>query len=134
MALFVLTNAYLALATVDRSAFVKSATLNLEVDAQDSTTFGDSWTEFIAGLKSGTLEIEWADDVAASAIDSVLWALFGTNTTFEVRGDGAAVGASNPKYTGSVLVKDHSIGGAIGELAQKKSSWPTSGTVSRATS
>lgn len=134
MSLAVITNEYLALGGTDRSSYVRSAVLTLESKAVPSETMGDAWEEFLAGLKSGKLDVEWADDVAASAIDSVLWALFGTIVTFEVRLDGGAVGASNPKYTGSVLVTDHSIGGGIGELAGKKSSWPTSGAVSRATS
>lgn len=133
MAAVVITNMYVALAGTDRSTYVKSATLSLESDAVSSETMGDTWKEFLAGLKSGQLDIEWADSVTTGEIDSVLWALFATSATFEVRLDGAAVGVSNPKFTGSVLVKDHSIGGAIGEQAMKKSSWPTTGTVTRAT-
>lgn len=133
MALFVFTDAYLAINSVDQSDYVKSVTLNMEVAEVDSTTMGDSWTEMLAGLKSATLEIEWADDVTDDLLDEDLWGLFGTLVSFELRPTSAAVGVSNPKYTGTVLVKDHSLGGAVGDLAQKKSSWPVSGAVSRAT-
>ncbi len=132
MAALVFLDAYLSIAGVDQSDYVKSVTLNVEVDTQDSTTMGDSWRENTPGLKSGTLEVEWLDDFADGLIDDDLWALIGTNVAFEVRPTSSAVGTSNPKYTGTVTIKDHSVGGAVGELGMKKSSWPTSGTVTRA--
>lgn len=133
MAAFVFTDAYLAVNSVDQSDYVKSVTLNMEVDAQDPTTMGDTWKENIAGLKSATLEVEWVDDMTDDLIDEDLFAIFGTVVTFELRPTSSVVGPSNPKYTGSVLINSHSLGGAVGELAMKKSSWPVSGTVSRAT-
>lgn len=134
MAVFALTNMYTALNGTDRSTTIRSSTLSLEVNTLNTETFGDTWEEFIAGLKKGSLELEFVDDVAASAIDSILFPLFGTVVPFEVRADGGTVTTSNPKYTGSVLINSHMLGGAIGELAQKKVSYPTSGTVTRATS
>lgn len=134
MAVFALTSTYLALAGADRSADVKSVTLSVDAAALDTTDFASGgWTEAIGGLKSGTLTIEFQDDVAASAIDSILWPLLGTVTTFEVRGTSAAVGTSNPKYSGSVLITQAAIGGAVGELAMKSLSFPTTGAVARAT-
>lgn len=133
MAVFAITNEYLALNSVDRSSSVKSATLSLEVASLDTTVMGQTWESFIAGLKKGSLEIEFVDDFAASALDSVLWALFATVTTFEVRADGGTVTTSNPKYTGSVLLNSHSVGGGIGDLAMKKLSLPTTGTITRGT-
>jgi hypothetical protein len=44
------------------------------------------------------------------------------------------VGASNPKYTGSVLITQASIGGAVGELAMKSLTFPVTGAVTRAVS
>ncbi len=135
MAVFCLTSTYLALNGTDRSASVKSVTLTVDAAQLDTTDFASGgWTEVIGGLKSGTLAVEFQDDVASGEIDSVLWPLFGTVVSFEVRGTSASVGTSNPKYTGSVLINQASIGGAVGELAMKSLSFPTSGTVSRATS
>ena len=134
MAVFALTSEYTALNAGDLSAYIKSSVLTVDVAELDTTDFASGgWTEVIGGLKSGTLAINFQDDVAASAIDSILWPLLGTVVTFEVRATSAVVGTSNPKYTGSVLITQASIGGAVGELAMKSLTFPTSGTVTRAT-
>lgn len=135
MAVMALTSQYTALNSVDESSNIKSSTLVIDVNQLDTTDFASNgWVEYIGGLKSGTLSIEFQDDVAASAIDSKLWALLGTVTTFEVRLTSAVVGTSNPKWTGSVLINQHGVGGAVGDLAMKSLSFPTSGAVTRATS
>lgn len=134
MAAAALVNEYVALNSSDLSNHVKSATLVVDVNTLDASAMGDAWTDNLGGMKSGTLSIELLDDYAASSIDSILWPLLGTVVTFEVRPDGAAVGTSNPKYTGSVLINHHSVGGSIGELPMKSLSLPTTGVVTRATS
>jgi hypothetical protein len=133
MAVMALTTEYTSINAVDESANIKSSTLTIDVNPLDTTDFASAgWTEVIGGLKSGTLAIEFQDDVAAAAIDSKLWALLGTVVAFEVRLTSAAVGASNPKWTGSVLITSHSVGGAVGDLATKSLSFPTTGAVTRA--
>lgn len=125
---------FISLNATDLSSYIKDGTLEMESEALDSTTMGSSgWNEFLAGLKSAKLSFSAVDDVAASALDSIIWPLFGTVVTFEVRLNSAAVGTSNPKYTGSVLVNKFAIGGAVGELAMKDLEFPTSGAVARAT-
>jgi hypothetical protein len=133
MAVMALTTEYTSINAVDESANIKSSTLTIDVNPLDTTDFASAgWTEVIGGLKSGTLAIEFQDDVAAAAIDSKLWALLGTVVAFEVRLTSAAVGTSNPKWTGSVLITSHSVGGAVGDLATKSLSFPTTGAVTRA--
>ncbi len=133
MAAYTITNQYLALNATDLSNNVKKATLTLDVATNNKTAMGSTWEEFIAGLKSGSLAIEFIDDFAAAETDAVLWPLFGTVVTFEVRPDAGVVSATNPKYTGSVLIAQHVVGGSLGELAMKSHTYPTTGTVSRAT-
>lgn len=137
MAVFALTAEYVALGGTDRSEYIDSATLTLDMDELDSTDFASGgWREFTGGLKKGQLAVQFNDDVAASAIDSVLWTAFTASTptlTFEVRATNAAVGASNPKYTGTVLVSKWSLGGSIGSLAEKSLTFPVTGAVARAT-
>lgn len=94
---------------------------------------GDSWVTATGGLKSGTLTIEFLDDFAASEVDATLWPLFGTVTTFAVRPDAGSVSATNPTYSGSVFIAQHTLGGSVGDLAMKSLTFPTSGTVTRAT-
>lgn len=132
MAAFVLTDCYLSLNATDVSDYVKSVTLDAQVSTEDSTAMGDTWTEMTPGVKSGSLQIQFNDDVANSAIDDVLWGIFGTSVAFELRPTSAAVGASNPKWTGNVIIQGVPFGGAHGSLASKSVTFPTSGTVTRA--
>lgn len=136
MAAFVLTDAYIAINSVDRSAFIKQVALNVETAEQDVTDFADAgWTVPISGLKSGSLALTFNQDVAASQIDSIMWPLLGTTVPFEVRATNAGVGASNPKYTGNILITSwNPITGSVGDVAEVSVTYPISGAVTRATS
>lgn len=134
MAVFALINEYLSLNAVAMTDHVRQATLAMEASVLDATAMGDGWTKNVTGLKSGSLQVEFNDDTAASQVDALLWPLFGTNTAFEVRLDAGAVSTTNPKYTGLVTIAQHNVGGSLNEVARKSLTFPTSGTVSRATS
>lgn len=136
MAKMVLTSTFLSLNGVDRSNNVRKAELVIEVEEKDVTTYGSlGWKEHLGGLKAGTLSIEFITDFAASALDSTMWALLGTVTTFAVRPTSSAVGAGNPSYSGSVLINAwNPIEGSVGDEATVSVSYPTSGVVTRAPS
>lgn len=135
MAVLVLTSTYLSLNATDLSSYAKKIELAVDAEQLDATDFASGgWKESVGGLKSGTISFDANDDVAASALDSIMWPLLGTVVAFEVRMTSSAVGTSNPKWTGSVLITGHNVGGDVGTLAQKGYTLPTSGTVTRATS
>ena len=134
MAVMALTAEYLSINAVAMSDHVKSAALAVDVDQLDSTAMGPGWKAAIGGLKAGTLTVTFNDDTATSQVDALLWPLLGTVVAFELRLSDAAVGAGNPKYTGSILISQHNLGGAVGELAAKNLTFQTSGAVTRATS
>lgn len=135
MAKMVLTTQYVALNSTDLSTYCNKAELQVEVESKEVTTFGSSGNkEFIGGLKSGTLSLEFKQDFANAALDSILWPLLGTVVTFEVRPTSSAASTSNPKYTGSVLITGHNpITGGVGDEATISISFPTTGAISRAT-
>lgn len=134
MAAFALTNMFVSINGTDLSDRVKSATLTLDSNQLDPTAMGDGWTRALGGVKSGSLSIEFLDDMAAGETDAVLWPLFGTVVNFITRPDAGAAGATNPNYSGQVLVSQVTVGGSHGELAMKSLTFPTSGEVTRATS
>lgn len=136
MAKFVMTAGYVALNGTDLSDYCSSIQLQIEAESKDTTTFGSGgWHAELSGIKSASLALQFKQDVAASAIDSIMWPLFGTVVTFEVRATQAAVGTSNPKYTGSVNVRQwNPISGSVGDTAEVSVTYPTTGAVSRATS
>ena len=135
MAKMVLLASFVSVGGNDLSSYCNSIELTTEVDAQDATTFASlGWKEVLGGLKSAGLALGFKQDVAAAALDSIIWPLFGTVFTFETRLSNAVVGTSNPKYTGSVLLNKWTpIGGSVGDIAEVSVDWPSSGAVTRAT-
>lgn len=137
MATFALNDAFVSLNGTERSSWISSVVLQIDVAEQDSTDFADSgWTVPIAGRKSGSLQLTFNQDMAASAVDATLFPLLGTTVAFEVRADRtSSVSSSNPKYTGSVLVNSWSpVSGSVSDLATVSVTFPLSGAVTRATS
>jgi hypothetical protein len=121
--------------SVDYSNYIKSAQLNPEGNVLDATTMGSAnWEENLIGIRKGSLDINALDDVAAGALDSAFWALFGTVVTFELRLNNGARSTSNPAYTGNIAFSQFAIGGDVGDLAQKGLKFPTSGVILRQTS
>lgn len=133
MAVFALTNEHLTINSVDLSTRVKSAVLTVDAAQLDATAMGDGWTVMLGGLKSGQLAVTFNDDFAAADVDATLWPILGTVVPFIVRPVATAVSATNPNYTGSLLIAQHAVGGQVGDLASKQLTFPTSGAVTRAT-
>jgi len=136
MAKFVLTAGYVNINSNDLSSYCSNMQLQIEAESKETTTFGSNgWHEELSGIKSATLALTFKQDVAAAAIDSIMFPLFGTVVTFETRASSSAVSTSNPKYTGSINIKQwNPISGGVGDVAEVQVSYPTTGAVSRATS
>ncbi|MEU0369107.1 hypothetical protein ABZ070_02385 [Streptomyces sp. NPDC006283] len=136
MAKMVLLAQFLSLNGTDLSEYIRKAEVTVEVEDKDVTTYASlGWKEVLGGLKSGEVNIEFLQDVAATEIDSIMWPLLGTVVPFVTRLDQAAVGTSNPSYSGSVLINGwNPIEGSVGDEASVSVGYPTSGAVTRATS
>lgn len=135
MAKFVLNDASVTINSVDLSDHISSVTLEISADEIMTTSMGSTFNERVGGLKDGSLSIEFQSDFAASEVDATLWPLFGTVTSFVVKPTSDAVSATNPSYSGNILINQHiPVGNAVGELATMSVAYPTSGTITRATS
>ncbi|MET9411272.1 hypothetical protein ABZX90_36845 [Streptomyces sp. NPDC002935] len=135
MAKMVLLAEFVSLNGTDLSSFCRKAELSTEVEDKEVTTYASlGWKELLGGLKSGELGLEFLQDVAATQIDSIMWPLLGLVVPFEVRLSQAAVGTSNPKWTGNILINGwNPIEGSVGDEASVSVGYPTSGVVTRAT-
>ncbi|MFJ8804192.1 hypothetical protein [Streptomyces sp. NPDC102487] len=131
----VLLAQYLSINANVLNSFTKKAEVTVEVEDKDVTTFASAgWKEVIGGLKSGELACDFLQDFAASQLDALMWPLLGTVVPFEVRPDQGVVSATNPKFTGSILIKGwNPIEGSVGDEATVGLTFPTSGAVARAT-
>lgn len=135
MTAMVLTAAYLNLTGPGNvHSYMSKIEVTAEVEERDVTVFTSlGWKEVTGGLKSGNIACTFKNDYSDSALDDDLWAVFGTVIAYEARASQASVGATNPKYSGSVLIKQlQPIMGSVGDVAEQSVSWPTSGAITRA--
>lgn len=132
MAKFVVQNPVIVLAGGTVSSAAAQCTISVEAADVETTNFGSAgWVERVGGLKSGSLDIEWHQDLGAGGIDSVVWPLIGGTASFKVYPNGTADGVN---YSGVVMVAQwNPIDSAVGDLATVSTSWPITGTVTRGT-
>jgi hypothetical protein len=135
MPTFVFTDPVITVNSTAMSPMATKVTLKYEAPSVPDTAFGDLAESLVGGgIAKGTLQIDWNQDFAAGQVDALLWPLFNTVVTFDVRATSAAASATNPRFTGSVLINDYSpFDGSVGDLAKLSTTWPTSGRVLRFT-
>lgn len=135
MASFSFLDGYLLVASVNLSSYVTSMTFNVEVEELEDTAMGDLWRNRLGGLKDYSLDVEFNSDFADNAVDDTLWPLFGTVVTFSIKATSATTSATNPMYSGGLLVSQHNpFAGSVGDLGKNSIAWPGSGALARATS
>lgn len=134
MAKFVSTDYKTTINGTDFSSSLSSVSLSIESDDVETTAFGGTFRTRVGGLKTGSLTLDFFQDFGASSVDSTLFPLLNTLATVVVLPTSAAVSATNPSYTATCLVSQYMpISSAVGDIATLSVTWPTSGTVSRAT-
>lgn len=115
------------------SSSISSVEVSIEADELETTAFGDGWRQKIAGLKQGSVKLDFFQDFGAAAVEATIYPLLGTVATVVVSPTSGTVSATNPSYTIPALVTQHTpISGAIGDIATFSVTWPTSGTVVKA--
>ena len=134
MAKFVATDYKVTVNGTNLSSSLTSVDLSLSADEVDTTTFGGEWRTVTGGLKSGSLTLNFNQDFAAASVDATLFPLFNTAATVVITPTSATVSASNPSYSVICLANSYQpFASSVGDLATLSVTWPTSGTVTRAT-
>lgn len=135
MAKFAATDYKITVGGVNLSTSLNSVELALESDDLETTAFGGTFRERIGGLKTGSVTLQFMQDFAASSVDATLFPLYNTLATVVIVPTSSTVSATNPSYTAVCLVNSYSPhASSVGDIATFSVTWPTSGTVSRATS
>lgn len=128
---------------VDLTDHVTSLTINRQFDELDVTAMGASGHAFIAGLESSTVSIDFLNDDATAQVMTTLNSLVGqapakfkiVQTTVPGTPTTATVSATNPLYTGLVLVnKLTPIAGKVGDVAVQSLTFTVSGAITVLTS
>jgi hypothetical protein len=134
---FVATNFQISLNGVDLTSSLSSATLEISSNEVETTTFGTASTAYrtvVGGIVSGSVKLDFYQDYAAASVDATLNSLINTIGTVVIKPLGSAVSATNPSYTATCLINNYTpVSGTIGDLSSFSVTWPTTGTITRAT-
>lgn len=135
MAKQVFTNAYVTVNGTDLSDHVASVTLDTSADEIETTAFGTAgWRSRVAGLKDGSIKLDWHQDFAASSVDSILNSAFGSVGTVVVIPSGTAPSSVNPRYTIPCVISSYSpVAGSVGDLLTFSTTWAFAGALTRGT-
>jgi hypothetical protein len=133
MAIFVATDFSV---TINGSTALNSYLTQVELTASatdvTTTAFGSSFVTRVAGLREGSLTLQFNQDYAIGTVDATLWPLLGANATVVIRPSSSAVGSANPAYTAICLVTELTpVSGTIGDLSTFSVTWPTTGVIGR---
>ena len=131
---FVATDHKITVNGTNFSDSLQSVDLTIQADEVDTTTFGGAWKTVTGGLRSGSLTLNFYQDFGAGSVDATLWPLLNTAATVIITPTSSTVSSTNPAYTAVCLVSQYQpFASTVGDLATLSVTWPTSGTVTRAT-
>ena len=134
MAKFVATDYNVTINGTPFSSSLAAVTLDISAEEQETTAFGDGYRTRIGGLKDGSITLDFHQDFGAGSVDATLFPLLGTQATVVIKPTSGTVTATNPSYTALALVTQYQpFASNVGELATLSVTWPTSGSVTRAT-
>jgi len=134
MAKFVATDFKITLNGTALSPSIHSVSLDINANEVETTTFGSTYKTVVGGIISGSAKLDFYQDFAAGSVDAQIWPLINTIGTLVITPTSATVSATNPSYTAQVLINAYQpINASIGDLAGFSVTWPTTGTVTRAT-
>lgn len=133
MAKFFHKTAYVSLGTVDLSDHIANFEISESRAELTTTAFGDSGVRRISGLEDSSVTIDFHEDYAAQEVHATIYPLIGSTVAFVYAPAGTVISATNPKFTGNLLITEWTAGGAIGDLATVSVTWPVDGVVTLGT-
>ena len=118
MAVYLNNTVVVTLNSVVLSDHVTSATINRVFDELEVTAMGDTAHKFVKGLEASTITLDFLSDTAAANVNATLQAAWGTTVPITLKQTSAAVSATNPLYSTTILVNNTTdINGAVADLA-----------------
>ena len=118
MAVYMSNGVVVTLNSVVLSDHVTSATINRIFEELEVTAMGDSSRKYTKGLETSTVALDFLNDTAAANVLVTLQAAWGTTVPLTLKQTSAAVSATNPLYSTTVLVNNTTdINGAVGDIS-----------------
>jgi hypothetical protein len=130
MAIFLNNGVSVTLNSVDLSAYVTAVSINQSFEELSVTAMGDSSMKYAKGLEQSTITLDFLNDNAAATVIPTLRAAYGTTVTCVIKQTSAAVSATNPSYTASVLVNNlQNVNGAVGDISNQSITFTCNSTI-----
>jgi hypothetical protein len=118
MAVYMSNGVVVTLNSVVLSDHVTSATINRVFEELEVTAMGDSSRKYTKGLETSTIALDFLSDTAAANVNATLQGAWGTTVPITLKQTSAAVSATNPLYSTTILVNNTTdINGAVGDIA-----------------
>jgi len=118
MAIYLSNTVQVTLNSVALTDHVTSATINRAFDELEVTAMGDTAHKFVKGLEASTITLDFLSDTAAANVNATLQAAWGTTVALTLKQTSAAVSATNPLYSTTILVNNTTdINGAVADIA-----------------
>ena len=124
-------------AYVDLTNHVQSITINRNFDELEVTAMGSTGRQYVAGLETSTIAVDFLNDTATASVLQTLNTLVGTTAAFKIcqttvagSPSTATISATNPLYTGLVLVnKLTPVAGKVGDISMQSLTFTVSGAI-----
>ena len=131
MAIFLNNKVGVKINSVDLSDHVTAVTINRVFDELEVTSMGSLSHQFVKGLESSTVTIDFLNDTATANVLQTLQAAWGTTVTaIFIQEKGTAVSAANPTYTVSLLVNNTTdINGSVSDIGVQSITFTANSTV-----
>jgi hypothetical protein len=118
LAIYLSNTVVVTLNSVALTDHCTAATINRSFDELEVTAMGDTAHKFVKGLESSTITLDFLSDTAAANVNATLQAAWGTTVPLTLKQTSAAVSATNPLYSTTILVNNTTdINGAVGDIA-----------------
>jgi len=120
MAVYLNNGVSCVLNSVDLSDHLTAITVNQAFEELTITAMGDSAQKYAKGLETSTITLDFLNDTASASVNQTLKAAYGTTVPIVIKQTSAAVSATNPSYSTTVLINNLTqVNGAVGDISSQ---------------
>lgn len=136
----ILADPVITLNSVDLSDSIDEVEISYSWAAEDVSGFGDAAARPRRGKGDHSVRLSLVQDLTAGKIDATIASLIAAaakpgECSFAVRADDDDVSATNPQWSGTLLITAYSpLSGTLYSGSRQSVTWPVIGDIARATS
>ena len=118
--------------SVNLAAACKSIDISMDIDLPDATHAGDTAKESLDGMYGWGMDAAYDWDPAATENDATIFAMVAANSkVVDCTPGGGTESATNPKYTGTAMLKSYRISIPHDGMITSRASFQGNGAITR---